>query len=147
MSRQIAKLARLERMRQLGEMAGGAAHDVNQSLALIAGHADLAMRMLDGVGDDSTGLRIALETIARAAMDGGETIHRLQTFGRPDAEKLRELVVLGDLIRHVALVTQPKWRDVPQAQARHIHLHVETDGDTTVRAVASELGEVLTNLV
>jgi signal transduction histidine kinase/CheY-like chemotaxis protein len=147
MARQIAKLAQLERLRQLGEMAGGAAHDVNQTLALIAGHADLGLRMLEEIPDVPIGLRVALQTIAQAAMDGGETIHRLQTFGRPDPDKRIETLDVEPLLQHAALVTQPKWRDRPALEGRPIHLTLETDGSPAVRGVASELTEVLTNLI
>ena len=40
-------LARTERLRALGQMASGVAHDLNQSLGLVAGYCDIGMRALD----------------------------------------------------------------------------------------------------
>ncbi|HEY3115163.1 MAG TPA: PAS domain S-box protein, partial [Chloroflexota bacterium] len=53
--RQREALAQWEKLRALGQMASGVAHDLNQKLALIVGHSELAQRALiegdDGIAD------------------------------------------------------------------------------------------------
>ena len=74
-------------------------------------------------------------------------LKRLQRFGRPHQEDPIEVVQLGDLLREVARLTAPKWRDVPQSEGRTIRLYVEVAGDTAVEGQPSSLRELFTNLI
>lgn len=61
-------------------MASGVAHDLNQSLALIAGYTGLVREAL-GRRVDATVLE-HLDTMQRAALDGGEILKRLLGFAQ-----------------------------------------------------------------
>ena len=74
-----------EKLRALGQMASGVAHDLNQYLGLVAGYGDLTARALDGPAPDLTAAREAVDVVVRAAMDGSETVKRLLSFARPTA--------------------------------------------------------------
>src|SRR3954447_4889425 len=78
--------ARGEKLRALGQMASGVAHDLNQYLGLVAGHGDLALRALQSPTPDIDAARQALEVVVRAALDGADTVKRLLLFGRPSQE-------------------------------------------------------------
>jgi PAS domain S-box-containing protein len=140
-------LAQAEKLRALGQMASGIAHDLNQSLALIAGYGDIAQRAVSSAPIDTEALNEALPIIANAAMNGGQTVRQLLTFARTKPDDAAEQVDLGGLVREVAQLTAPRWRDAPQAAGRHITLQVETDGELTVEGWPSSLGEALTNLI
>ncbi|HEY3080061.1 MAG TPA: ATP-binding protein [Chloroflexota bacterium] len=139
--------AQSEKLRMLGQMATGIAHDLNQSLALVAGYSELARRDLDGEPPDLDGLRSALRVVSQAAHDGGETLRRLLAFSRNRVEGVSERVDLAGLLREVAQLTAPGWRDAAEAEGRHISLHVESEGDTAVQGWPAGLREALTNLV
>jgi CheY-like chemotaxis protein len=128
-------------------MASGVAHDLNQYLGLVAGHAELALYELDDSGPAQAGLRDSLRIVVKAAMDGAETVKRLQTFARPRQEGPADRLDVGELLREVAKLTAPRWRDAAQAQARPISLHVETDGELFILGWPESLREALTNLV
>jgi PAS domain S-box-containing protein len=153
--RQTKALIDLENLRTLGSMASGIAHDLNQYLTLISGHGELALTSLatlrrepGGEGaEDLEAARHSLATVIRAAGDGSEVLKRLQRFGRPGQDDPVEVVQLGDLLREVARLTAPKWRDAPQADGRMIRLYVEVGGDTAVEAQPSSLRELFTNLI
>jgi signal transduction histidine kinase len=53
-------------------MAGGVAHDLGQSLALIAGYAELLERELAETSPDTRLLREYAAIMRSAAIDGGE---------------------------------------------------------------------------
>jgi two-component system, cell cycle sensor histidine kinase and response regulator CckA len=143
-------LARAEKLRGLGQMASGVAHDLNQSLALISGYVELARQAVEGRTPDLDKLREALDVVRNAAQDGGETVKRLLTFGRRQQEAVPGPVDMASLLREVAHLTAPRWRDQAQAEGRPISLYVEVngrDGELTVIGDAVGLRESLTNLV
>jgi PAS domain S-box-containing protein len=71
------KMVSSERLRALGELAGGVAHDFNNVLGAILARAQmLATRVQDG--EVLRGLRI----IEKAAQDGAATVQRIQEFTR-----------------------------------------------------------------
>lgn len=144
---QRQSFAQAEKLRALGQMASGVAHDLNQSLGLIAGYGELADRALAHTPIDTEVLHEALPIIAKAALDGGQTVRQLLTFARTTPDGQPELVQLSSLVREVAQLTAPHWRDATQAAGRPISLHVETDGDTGVAGWPASLREALTNLV
>src|SRR5262249_38326492 len=60
-----------ERLRALGEMASGIAHDLNQSLALITGYSDMARQELSLEAPDLRRVREMVEITGEAAIEGG----------------------------------------------------------------------------
>jgi signal transduction histidine kinase/ActR/RegA family two-component response regulator len=140
------QLVENEKLRALGQMASGVAHDLNQSLGMVVGHSELALRAVDQGGAQAVDLRDSLNTVLRAALDGADSVKRLLTFARTAPEESSE-AELATVLREVAQLTAPRWRDAAQAEGRPISLHVEVDGDTTISASPASLREALTNLV
>lgn len=144
---QLQALAQAEKMRAIGQMASGVAHDLNQYLALVAGHGDLVLQALDAEPIDRSTVRESVQTIVQAAMDGGGSVRRLLTFARTNVESEAETFDCAELLREVAGLTAPSWRDAAQEQGRPISLHVEATGETIIEGWAASLREALTNLV
>jgi signal transduction histidine kinase/CheY-like chemotaxis protein len=144
---QAEAFARTEKLRALGRMASGAAHDLNQYLAVIAGYSDVALRALDQPAPDPASLRDAVRLIAQAAMDGAATVKRLLAFARPHDDTPPQPVEVTALLRDVAKLTAPQWRDAAQALGRPIALHVECERVVFVQGWPDSLREALTNLV
>ncbi len=144
---QQAALARSEKLCALGQLAGGVAHDLNQNLALIAGHSDLALRTLATDGRSRDRLTASLRLINQAALDGAETVKRLLRFARSGPEGPALPVDLRALLRDTAELTAPRWRDAAQAEGRPIHLAVEAPEAAVVHGSPERLREALTNLV
>jgi PAS domain S-box-containing protein len=136
-----------EKLRALGQMAGGIAHDLNQSLALIAGYGELAREWLDGVEAERAQVAHALEIVARAAMDGGESVKRLLMFARGPADGPREPIEIATLLREVVELTAPRWRDAAEAEARRIVVAIEAAPALCIDGWPIQLREALTNLI
>src|SRR5437016_6890049 len=96
---QRVALAQSEKLRALGQMASGIAHDLNQSLMLVASYSDLAHQALDHDPPDVEELRKLFTTATQAALDGGETVKRLLLFTRASRDKDRQRVDLRNLVR------------------------------------------------
>jgi signal transduction histidine kinase/CheY-like chemotaxis protein len=136
------QLVRTERLRALGEMASGIAHDFNNLLAAILGRAQLLL----GRVDDPQLVRW-LSIIERSALDGAQTVRRLQEFTRMRRDAPLVPVDLNEIVADALEMTQSRWRD--EAQSRGIAIDVETSF-SPVPAVAADpagLREVFTNLI
>jgi len=136
------RAARAEKLQALGQLASGVAHNFNNILAAILGHAQLLKRESK---DESLAARI--EIIERAALDGAQTVKRIQGFGHKDDSEAYRPVDLNQLIQDSATLTQTRWRD--DAQARGISYEVVLDLQplSLIKGSESELREVFVNLI
>jgi PAS domain S-box-containing protein len=142
------RLAKGERLRALGEMASGIAHDLNQSLALITGYSDMARQELSLTNPDVARVREMVEITARAAIEGGEALRGLLSFVRTQ-ELLSEVehVDVPRMLHDVARLTAPRWRDAPQVEGRPIELIVEAEPECAIDGSPAALREAITNLI
>lgn len=136
------RAARAEKLRALGQLASGVAHNFNNALAAILGHTQLIKRVC---ADERILER--LDIIERAALDGSETVKRIQGFGLHQEGAVHESIDINQLIKDSANLTCARWRD--DAQARGLRYEVETDLRPVpiVRGSASELREVFVNII
>jgi signal transduction histidine kinase/CheY-like chemotaxis protein len=136
------QLVRTEKLRALGEMASGVAHDFNNLLAAILGRAQLVLGRL---ADPK--LRQWMEIIERAALDGAQTVRRLQEFTRIRRDEPLVAVDLNQVVRDALEITQSRWRE--EASSRGVSIDVRTSfaDQATVAGDAVELREALTNLI
>jgi PAS domain S-box-containing protein len=142
------RLAKGERLRALGEMASGIAHDLNQSLALITGYSDMARQELSLAEPDLARVREMVEITARAAIEGGEALRGLLSFVRTqELLSAVERVEVGQILHDVARLTAPRWRDAPQAEGRPIELIVDAEPDCAIDGSPGALREAITNLI
>ncbi len=139
------QLTQSEKIRALGEMAGGVAHDFNNFLTVILGNTQLMLAQMDGDGDRE--YRESLESVQRAASDAAETVRRIQEFTRVRTTRSFTTVDLNSVVINAIDVARPRWRD--EADARGVKIGIETGLSEIppVNANESELSEVLINLV
>lgn len=137
------KLVQSEKLRALGEMAGGVAHDFNNLLGAILGRAQLLL--LSAKEQDT---RKGLKVIEKAALDGAETVRRIQEFTRLRTDENFILLDINEILRESLEITKHKWKD--EAQKKGILIQVETDLDKNLPEAAgnpSELREVFVNMI
>jgi signal transduction histidine kinase/CheY-like chemotaxis protein len=135
-----------ERLRALGQMASGVAHDINNALSPIVAFSELLLKKETRLGPES---RKNLEHIHTSAEDIVQIVARMGEFyrRRDDSEQLH-LTNVNELVQQVLDMTRPSWHDI--AQRKGIMVKVETHFDGKLPELycnASELREALTNLV
>jgi signal transduction histidine kinase/DNA-binding response OmpR family regulator len=137
---------RHERLRALGQLASGIAHDINNTLSPISGYAELLLAHEKNLSE--TGRRY-LHHIKTASDDVAHIVTRMLDFYRKREEHQPLLPVkLNQLSQQVIELTRPRWRDI--SQRRGISVDVKLDFDASLPEVIgteSELREALTNLV
>jgi PAS domain S-box-containing protein len=136
------KLLQTEKLRALGEMASGVAHDFNNALAAILGNAQL---MLYTVKDEE--IRGALQTIERVARDSANTVKRLQEFTRRKTHKELLAVEMNTIIRDAVEITRPRWKDETQRKGLQIEIALDLGEISPVAGNDSELIEVITIMI
>ena len=135
-----------ERLRALGQMASGIAHDVNNALSPVVAYSEFLLMSLPELSGES---RQYLEIIQRAGEDIAQIVARMREFyrRRSDSEPL-ELVDINQTIQQVIELTRPRWRDMPQRDGIHINIQPELERPLPLLlSDPSELREALINLV
>jgi signal transduction histidine kinase/CheY-like chemotaxis protein len=135
-----------ERLKALGQMASGVAHDINNALSPIALYTE---SLLGTESQLSAAGRSKLEVIQRAIDDAARTIARMGEFHKKrDKEIALGAVDPNTLVRQVLELTQARWRDMAQSRGQTIEVKTElSDAAPAILGVESELREALTNLV
>jgi signal transduction histidine kinase len=141
------QMVQQERLRAFGEMAGGVVHDFNNVLMAVIGYSDLLLKDPKLIADPVV-VREYLEVIHGAGRDASDVVGRLRDFYRPRGKTdVFEEVDLNKVIESAVALTQPKWKDQALAGGRQITMDLDFEKLPRVAANASELREVVTNLI
>ena len=135
-----------ERLRALGQMASGIAHDVNNALSPVVGYTEILLLTLKDLPEESRGY---LETIQRSGEDIAQIVARMREFyrRRSESEPL-ELVDVNQIIQQVVELTRPRWRDISQRDGISIEIQQDLENPLPLLlSDPSELREALINLV
>jgi PAS domain S-box-containing protein len=136
------RAARADKLRALGQLASGVAHDFNNSLAAILGRAQLILRR---VKDEE--LIRSLGIIVTAAEDAASTVRRIQTFARKSLATEMELLDVSALLRDAVEITRTRWQNEARAAGRIVGVSLNAEDGSLTRGNASELREVFVNLI
>jgi signal transduction histidine kinase/CheY-like chemotaxis protein len=139
-------LMQQERLRALGQMASGIAHDINNSISPIALYAE---SLLEGEPSLSERTRSCLIIMQRAIQDVSGTVDRMREFCRPREPQLQlARVELNRLVEHVVSLTRARWSDLPQQRGVVIDLLTDLAVDLPdIMGAEGEIRDALTNLI
>jgi PAS domain S-box-containing protein len=137
-----AELVRSEKLRGLGQMAAGIAHDLNNTLAAILGQVELLK--LRGAPPE---VRAGLDILENAAIDGARVVRRIQDFARQRAASPLAPMDLAQTVQEALEITRPRWQDEVQQRGKTIAVQAALDDLPPMLGHASEVREALTNLI
>jgi signal transduction histidine kinase/ActR/RegA family two-component response regulator len=135
-----------ERLRALGQMASGIAHDINNAISPVSLYTE---SLLEREPNLSERTRNYLTTIQRAIEDVARTVARMREFYRErDAQLTLERVEINRAAQQVVELTRPRWSDLPQARGAMVELHTNFDSSLPeVMGAEHEIRDALTNLI
>ena len=136
------QLVQSAKLNALGEMASGVAHDFNNILAAILGRTQL---LLQSVSDPE--IRRQLGVVEQAALDGAQTVRRVQEFTRVRQDERFETIDVNRVLYGVVELTRPAWEAGAKRRGVVVNVHLELKATQAIAGAASELREVFTNLV
>jgi signal transduction histidine kinase/ActR/RegA family two-component response regulator len=139
-------LIQQERLRALGQMASGIAHDINNAISPIALYTESMLERETGLSAEG---RARLVTIQRAIDDVAQTVGRMREFYRPQDLKPRLANVdLSALALQVIELTRARWSDQPQRGGVIIELKAElAPGLPEILGADNEIRDAITNLI
>jgi signal transduction histidine kinase/CheY-like chemotaxis protein len=136
------QLVKSEKLRALGEMSAGVAHDFNNVLGAILGRAQLMKSRVD----DDVIIR-GLDIIEKAAIDGASTVRRLQDFTRRRIDQVFNQVDLIQVIEDTLSMTRARWEDGAHVSGIQYSVTTQFEPVLPIAGDSSELKEVFTNII
>src|SRR6185437_14179619 len=135
-----------ERLRALGQMASGIAHDINNAISPVALYTE---SLLENEPNLSARARDYLETIQHAIEDVTHTVSRMREFYRHrDAQLALAPIQLNPLMKQAADISRARWSDMPQQRGVSVEMNMDLAAELpAVMGVESEIREALVNLI
>jgi PAS domain S-box-containing protein len=137
------RAARSDKLRALGELAAGVAHNLNNSLTVIQGRAQLLL--MRSAADH--GHTKSLEVITQAVADCSQTLRRLLDFSRRNSSRHVVAVDLSELVTSSVEIARPKWQAESANRTGTIEVLVDASRPVLALGDPSELREVILNLI
>jgi len=135
-----------ERLRALGQIASGIAHDINNAISPVSLYTE---SLLEREPNLSERARSYLTTIQRAIADVASTVARMREFYRQREPQLSlSRVDLNLTVQQALQLTHARWSDLPQKKG--VMIEVQTDlapVPAEVMVAEGELRDALTNLI
>jgi signal transduction histidine kinase len=132
-------LSRSEKLRSLGEMAAGIAHDLKNILNPIGLQLELLTRRM---GKDPAAALEVVDQMRQALRSGAATVDRLRAFSRQAPERAAERTSLEEAVRSGIEICKPRLRQYPRLRVQE-----RLDGAGTVLVRADELINAVVNLI
>ncbi|MEJ1963084.1 MAG: ATP-binding protein [Gammaproteobacteria bacterium] len=141
-----ATVMQQERLRALGQMASGIAHDINNAISPVALYTESLLEREPNLSERTRGY---LTTIQRAIEDVAGTVARMREFYRQREQQITLAKVdLNRTIKQALELTKARWNDLPQQRGVMIDLRTElADEPAEVMAAEGEIRDALTNLI
>jgi signal transduction histidine kinase/CheY-like chemotaxis protein len=135
-----------ERLRVLGQMASGIAHDINNAISPVALYTDSLLEKEPGLSERARGY---LRTIQQATSDVAETVARMREFYRNRVGQSELVPVdINLIVPQVIEPTRARWESMPQQRGIVIEVRTALEpGAPLVMGANSEIREALTNLI
>ena len=135
-----------ERLRSLGRMASGIAHDINNALTPATLY---TQSLLDHDKSLSAEARNDLAVVLQAIDDVAHTVARIKEFYRGrDANAVHAPVDIRQVLEQVVELTRARWADMPQQRGFVIDVRLEHSMQVPpIMGVQGEIRDALTNLV
>jgi signal transduction histidine kinase/CheY-like chemotaxis protein len=135
-----------ERLRAIGQMASGIAHDINNAISPASLYVQSLLESESGLSERG---RAQLTTIQRVINDVSATVARMREFYRQrESDTALAPVDLNQVVQQMIEFTRARWNDIPQRIGIAITVHADLDADLPLATgIDNEIREALTNLI
>lgn len=142
--REHTRAQQADKLRALGQLASGIAHNFNNSLAAVIGYTQLAIRRVN----EPTAEKY-LRVVEQSAQDAARMVERIQNFAQEIPHRDNLIAVrLTDIVRDAIDITRPRWRDDAEALGVKYQVKLESQTeDPLTNGEPSELREVFVNVI
>jgi PAS domain S-box-containing protein len=134
-----------DKLRALGQLASGVAHNFNNALAAVLGYTQLSIPKVRG-----SEVEKYLRVVEQSAKDAARMVERIQNFARARSRTDEFLPIrLSDIVHDALDITRPRWRHDAEALGvkYDMLLDWQADEEVLVNGEPSELREVFVNII
>jgi PAS domain S-box-containing protein len=136
-----------ERLRTLGQMAAGIAHNFNNALSPIVGLCELMLDQPE-MRQDQQKVTQYLQMILQSANDAAGVVRHLrELYRRPEKYQTLQAVNLSHVVEQVVAMTEPRWKQQTQSAGKPVEIEMDLADVPAIAGNEGELREVLTNLI
>ena len=135
-------LVQTEKLRALGQLAGGIAHDLNNKLMVILGQAEI-LRLTVA----HPALEQELAPLEAAATASVAVVRQILDFGCQHASVPHTPIALAPVVQGALALTRAQWKDSAERQGSPITIHTALADLPPVLGQAAELREALTQVI
>ena len=139
---------RTERLKAIGELASGVAHNFNNLLQILLGGVELSL--IDLESGNIPKVKSSLEQIQNSIKLGSETVKRLQSFAGIRSHNLTsepKVFDMSDSLTQAFDITRPLWKTNMERNDVSINVKLEIKPGCLVCGNESEFFEVFVNLI
>jgi PAS domain S-box-containing protein len=136
---------RQEKLRVLGQMASGIAHDINNALSPASLYVESLIERDSAEGETKEHLQIVQRAIEGVAL----TVARMKEFySQRDPLLAHVSVSVNQAVEQVVDLTKARWKAMPQESGRVIQVKMDLADDLpAIAGDASEIRDAITNLI
>ena len=135
------------RIKALGEMAAGVAHDFNNVLNGILGRSQLILRDLRRDPIEPERIARSASVIEQLSQQGSETVRRIQEFTLIRRDRPVSVTDLNRVATLAVRLTEPKWRDESRSRSLGVHIEAELGEVRPIVGTLQELSQAVSNLI
>lgn len=135
------------RIKALGEMAAGVAHDFNNVLNGVLGRSQLIQQELRKGHQQLGRIEAWAESIEKLSLQGAQTVRRIQEFSRIRRDRPRQAVALNEVANLAIGLTEPKWREESHSNGLDIAVVAELGDVPPIAGNLQELSQAVSNLI
>jgi PAS domain S-box-containing protein len=136
------RTSRNDKLRALGQLASGVAHNFNNSLTAVIGYTQMALnKVRDPV------LTRHLKTVETAALDAAKMVQRIQNFARQRQDEAMAPSDLNQILRDALDLTRSRWRDDARADGLEYDVLFRPTDRAIISCDQSAMREVFVNLI
>jgi CheY-like chemotaxis protein len=142
-----AELIFSERVKAVGQIAAGVSHDFNNTLGAILGRIQLALSKVASARPDLRRIGDDLRAAEKVAIQGAETIKRIQGFTRKRADGALNPTDLNGVVHEALEITRPKWKSECESAGRTVRVELDLAELPPVPGNVYDLTQAVSNLI
>lgn len=129
------------RIRFMGEVAGGIVHDLNNVFAIIKGYTQLL-----SITKEGNNIKDYIDIIGNVTEEAIEKIKTIQDFSRNIKEDKKYLSI-NDIIEKALETTRPKWENMSYINGRNVNIVLNLESKGNVFIKEADIRESVINMI